>query len=69
MDPSLHSTPRQRLPELHEDMKPYCPPPYPSTLAAYAEIIPAIIRQIREPGWSVQRPIPREHPPHAVPAE
>ena len=56
-------------PHLHEAMKPYCPPPYPSTFAAYAEIIPAIIRQIREPGWSVQRPIPRDEPVHAVPAE
>ena len=61
--------PYHRLPELHEAMKPYCPPPYPSTFAAYAEIIPAIIRQIREPGWAIERPIPREYPVHAVPAE
>ena len=61
--------PYHRLPELHEAMKPYCPPPYPSTFAAYAEIIPAILRQIREPGWSIERPIPREYPVHAVPAE
>lgn len=61
--------PYHALPALHAEMKQYCPPPYPSTFAAYAEIIPAILRQIREPGWSVERPIPREHPVHAVPAE
>ena len=33
------------------------------------QLIPAILRQIREPGWSVERPIPRDYPAHAVPAE
>jgi fatty acid desaturase len=51
--------PYHRLPELHEEMKPYCPPPYPSVFAAYREIIPALIRQIREPGWAVERPLPK----------
>jgi fatty acid desaturase len=50
--------PYHRLPELHEDMKPYCPPAYPSVAAAYREIIPALLRQVREPGYIVKRPIP-----------
>ncbi|MBI3673344.1 MAG: fatty acid desaturase family protein [Rhizobiales bacterium] len=50
--------PYHQLPALHEEMKPYCPPPYPSVWAAYREIIPALLRQVREPGWSVKRPLP-----------
>jgi fatty acid desaturase len=53
--------PYHALPQLHEEMKHYCPPPYPSLFAAYREIIPALIRQMREPGWH----IPRELPPGA----
>jgi fatty acid desaturase len=52
--------PYHRLPELHEEMKAYCPPPYESVVSAYREIIPAILRQVREPDWSIQRPIPRD---------
>jgi fatty acid desaturase len=52
--------PYHRLPALHEDMKKYCPPPYPSVVAAYREIIPALLRQVREPGWAVARPLPAE---------
>ena len=50
--------PYHQLPALHEEMKKYCPPPYRSVTAAYLEIIPAILRQAREPGWAVARPIP-----------
>jgi len=52
--------PYHRLPELHDEMKPYCPPPYTSVWNAYVEIVPAILRQMREPGWAVERPIPKE---------
>ena len=50
--------PYHALPALHEDMKPFCPPPYTSVLAAYREIIPALLRQMREPGWHVVRKLP-----------
>jgi fatty acid desaturase len=50
--------PCHRLPELHEDMKPYCPKPYASTFAAYVEIVPAVFRQIRELGWYLRRELP-----------
>jgi fatty acid desaturase len=50
--------PYHQLPALHQEMKPYCPEPYPSVLAAYREIIPALLRQAREPGWSVERKLP-----------
>jgi fatty acid desaturase len=61
--------PYHRLPELHEEMRKFCPPPYPGVIAAYREIIPAILRQVKEPGWSIERPLPRDYPAQAVPAE
>jgi hypothetical protein len=61
--------PYHRLPELHEEMKKYCPPAYPSVFAAYREILPAILRQVKEPGWSIQRHIPQEPSANLAPAE
>jgi fatty acid desaturase len=61
--------PYHRLQELHEEMRKFCPPPYPGVIAAYREIIPAILRQVKEPGWSIERPLPRDYPAQAVPAE
>jgi fatty acid desaturase len=60
--------PYHRLPDLHEEMRKFCPPPYPGVFAAYREIIPAILRQVQEPGWSIERPLPRDDTPQAVPA-
>jgi fatty acid desaturase len=57
--------PYHALPALHEDCKPYFPPPKTSILDAYREIIPAIIRQAREPGWHIVPDIP---PAGRVPA-
>jgi fatty acid desaturase len=50
--------PYHALPQLHAAIKADCPPAYPSTLAAYREIIPALARQIREPGYFVRRQLP-----------
>lgn len=50
--------PFHALERLHETVKADMPAPYPSTLAAYAEIIPALIRQTRDPSHCVARPIP-----------
>jgi fatty acid desaturase len=50
--------PFHALPRLHEVVKADMPPPYSSTLAAYAEIIPALVRQTRDPSYAVARPVP-----------
>ena len=50
--------PYHALPALHEEVKAWCPPPYPSIYAAYLEIIPALLRQVREPGWCIERKLP-----------
>ncbi len=63
--------PYHALPQLHEVIKGDCPPAYDGTAAAYREIIPAVLRQVRQPDWAVQRPLPLSAPtqqPTAQPA-
>jgi fatty acid desaturase len=55
--------PYHRLPELHEEIKHDLAPAYPSILAAYKEIIPAILRQLRDQDYYIRR----ELLPGAVP--
>jgi fatty acid desaturase len=50
--------PYHALPALHAAIKGDCPPAYPSLFAAYREIIPAVLRQVREPGYHVVRVLP-----------
>ena len=50
--------PYHALPALHEAIKAECPPAYPSLLAAYREIIPAVLRQVRDPEYHVVRVLP-----------
>ncbi len=50
--------PYHALPKLHEAIKADCPPPYPSTIAAYREIIPALARQLKDPTYYVRRELP-----------
>lgn len=57
--------PYHALPTLHEAIKDDCPKPYPSTWAAYREIIPTLLRQVRDPGYFVARKLP--HNIEAVP--
>jgi fatty acid desaturase len=47
--------PYHRLPELHEEIKHDCAPVYPSIWAAYKEIVPAILRQLRDQEHYVRR--------------
>lgn len=50
--------PYHALARLHETIKADTPPAYRSTLQAYAEIIPALARQARDPSYHVVRPLP-----------
>jgi len=47
--------PYYRLPELHEEIKHDCAPVYPSLWAAYKEIVPAVLRQLRDQEYYVRR--------------
>jgi fatty acid desaturase len=51
--------PYHALPRLHEAIKPQCPLPYRSTIQAYREIIPALLRQLEDPNYFVKRELPR----------
>jgi fatty acid desaturase len=50
--------PFHRLPELHARIRDELPPAYPSLLAAYREIVPALLRQARDPDYYVVRELP-----------
>jgi fatty acid desaturase len=50
--------PYHALPRLHEAVKADCPQPYPNTIAAFREIIPALARQVRDPTYFVKRELP-----------
>jgi MocE subfamily Rieske [2Fe-2S] domain protein len=50
--------PYHALPKLHQAMKGDCPPPYPSILSAWQEILPAILRQVKDPTYYVKRELP-----------
>jgi Na+-transporting NADH:ubiquinone oxidoreductase subunit F len=54
--------PYHRLQGLHELVKDDCPPPYTSIAAAWREIIPASLRQVKDPAWHVKRPLPDPKP-------
>jgi len=50
--------PYHNLPRLHELVKWDMPMPYPGLIAAFREIIPAVLQQIRDPGYYVKRKLP-----------
>jgi MocE subfamily Rieske [2Fe-2S] domain protein len=57
--------PYHALPKLHKLIKDDCPPPYPSILSAWKEILPTIRRQVKDPAYHIRRqlPPPRERSP------
>jgi MocE subfamily Rieske [2Fe-2S] domain protein len=50
--------PYHQLPRLHALVKHDLPQTYPSIWAAYREIIPAVIRQSKDPGYYIKRRLP-----------
>ncbi|MDD5351474.1 MAG: NADH:ubiquinone reductase (Na(+)-transporting) subunit F, partial [Chthoniobacteraceae bacterium] len=50
--------PYHALPRLHEAIKADCPVPYRGLVDAYREIIPTILRQVRDPAYHVKRKLP-----------
>jgi Na+-transporting NADH:ubiquinone oxidoreductase subunit F len=58
--------PYHNLPRLHELVKWDMPEPYPSLMAAFRELVPAVVRQIRDPGYHVKRKLPSANAPRAA---
>jgi Na+-transporting NADH:ubiquinone oxidoreductase subunit F len=54
--------PYHALPALHEAVKDDMPTPYPGLLAAWREIIPAVLRQVKDPAYHVKRVLPAPKP-------
>ncbi len=50
--------PYHALPKLHKIILADCPPPYPSILSAWKEILPTLLRQVKDPGFHVKRKLP-----------
>ena len=50
--------PYHALPKLHAAVKDDCAPPYPSLFAAWREIVPTILKQVKDPGYHVKRQLP-----------
>jgi fatty acid desaturase len=50
--------PYHALPELHKEMKADCAPAYDGLWEAYREIIPAVLRQLKDPTYFVRRQLP-----------
>jgi fatty acid desaturase len=50
--------PYHNLPRLHEIVKPDMPTPYRGLFHAWSEIIPAVLRQVKDPGYYVKRNSP-----------
>jgi MocE subfamily Rieske [2Fe-2S] domain protein len=50
--------PYHALPRLHAAVKDDCPAPYTSIFAAWREIVPAVLRQIKDPAYCVKRRLP-----------
>jgi fatty acid desaturase len=51
--------PYHALPRLHEEMKADCPPAYDGLWQAYREIVPAVLRQLKDPTHFVRRRLPQ----------
>lgn len=52
------AVPFHALPRLHQAIRDQTPPAYAGFRAAYAEILPTLVRQARDPGYFVRRPLP-----------
>ncbi len=50
--------PYHALPRLHAAVKDDCPAPYGSIAQAWREIVPAVLRQMKDPAWHVKRRLP-----------
>ena len=59
--------PYHALPQLHKLIKDDCPEPYKSITDAFREIIPAILRQTKDPAYFVERKIPEHGERHLNP--
>ncbi|MEH7482505.1 fatty acid desaturase family protein [Neobacillus drentensis] len=56
--------PYHALPALHEEMKPDCPDPSPSIAAALKEVFSALVKQRKDPTYTIVRKLPETARPY-----
>jgi fatty acid desaturase len=56
--------PYHSLPALHEEMKSDCPPACRSFWAAIRDVVTALVRQRRDPSYTIDRPLPSTANPY-----
>jgi MocE subfamily Rieske [2Fe-2S] domain protein len=61
--------PYHNLPRLHELVKADMPTPYNGLVEAYREIIPTLLRQVKDPGYHVKRKLPTPTNPVDAPPQ
>lgn len=61
----LPMVPFHALPRLHQAIRSQTPAPYPNVWSVYREMVPALLRQQRDPSYFIRRENP---PPAAVKA-
>lgn len=54
--------PYHALPRLHEAVKADCPTPYAGLIEAWREIVPAVLKQVKDPAYHVKRKLPESAP-------
>ncbi len=54
--------PYHALPRLHELVKDDCPTPYTGIINAWREIVPSLLRQVKDPAYHVKRALPAPKP-------
>jgi Na+-transporting NADH:ubiquinone oxidoreductase subunit F len=54
--------PYHAMAKLHAAVKDDCPTPYPSLLSAWREIVPTVLRQVKDPAYHVKRRLPEPKP-------
>jgi fatty acid desaturase len=59
--------PYHQLPKLYEELKPYTPPANTSVIDAYREIIPALLKQMKDPSYFIKRELPKGVSPMTQP--
>jgi MocE subfamily Rieske [2Fe-2S] domain protein len=60
--------PYHNLPRLHEVVKADMPTPYRNLFAAWWEIVPALLRQVKDPSYYVERKLPTPTPSPDAPS-
>ncbi len=61
--------PYHQLPALHEEIRCDTAEPYPSLWAAYRELVPAVLRQLKDQTYAVKRELPPTAQPYHGPVD